>query len=175
MGKHNVDKPKKVSFLGSSGGLFGTLLLAGTIFVASVVSGDSPFNNPDQHISKGDKGMQPIRPGDGNDDGNSDGIANTGSSNSIVSAALVGVPQVTAPRGSVRPPNKPGGSQQPPGQSSNPGLPEVPLRPDVEIHASVHAPPILGLDADVQARLGLLSIAEPVTDPATETLNNILK
>lgn len=176
-GRHRKPTPKKISFLGSTAGAFGALLIAGGIFAATqVIDGANPHEQtpkvaPHQQIEQID-----IRSASGALDFVINGTSSA--TGTVAPSGVIPSAQVTATAPNV------------PGPATLPTVVIPPLAPNVAASADVRVPPIdveAGVDIDVSAKVPLLgpavntvgdvarSVVEPITDPVLDTVENLLK
>jgi hypothetical protein len=158
MGKHSKIQPKKFSFLSSTAGLFGALVIAGGIFVASqITAGDTTnkTNVPDkeQQISIPDERIIDI--------------PNVASGTTIVS-----VPPAVGP--AVVPSH---GDAQPPDNSRLAPVPEVIPEPPsghTGVDVKLEIPPV-GVDVAAEIDVPLLaSVTDPLENHILNPLTDLL-
>lgn len=165
MGKHSKVQPKKVSFLGSAGGIFVAMALAGGLFAASNFHGAGPFHNeanpPVEHP------IEKPTQSPANMVATGTALANLPTT---VPSLPGETPRVIIP---VVPPQTP---TQPP--TLSPGPNPSPGTPNVSVQARVDTP-VVGVDTDVQVAVPLLGSAVELVDetvtPVLDTVKDLLR
>jgi hypothetical protein len=145
MGRHSKPSPKRISFLGSTAGAFGALVIAAGIFAASSLSGDVPQAKP-KEIQEPIQTEQTV----------SDRVQPTTSGVTTQAPVTVVAPTEIPPR--VEPPV----------------IKTVTPETSVEARVTVPPVADVGVDADIDVDVSLLGQAvDTVTDTVTDVLDNI--
>lgn len=151
MGRHSKPNPKKISFLGSTAGAFGALLVAGGIFAATQI-----LDGPEPNVKSPEQAeVEPVKI-------------------TPMSGALDTVINGPSATPDVVTPNIPGPATPP--TVVIPPVVVPPVRADVNARVSV--PPVIdtevGVDIDLGGDVPLLGPATEVARSAVEPLTDVL-
>jgi hypothetical protein len=175
---HRAPEPKKVSFLGSAGGLFAAIIIAfGLALGTQIITGDNPIGAPEPVQPNKPHVAEPFEPSI--EERINELLGSPvllGSVETPASSAVDGRNNAPGARPPVSRPQIPGPIQPPIPGAPNvpPTLPPVQVPDNTDVTVRVQADtPIARVDTKARVRVPLATIVTEVATPVNETVDGI--